>query len=140
MSEPKDLRGFLGGVLEARRAVRRREWEVKALRDQYQQNSGRLDSRSRGTSPDRALEDGQIELDRARMELREREEQVEEFLSGLSDSRYRVVLKLRYVEMLRWAQIQKCMEELGLYYSERQIFNLHRRAMEEADALWERNQ
>lgn len=145
MNEQERLRRFLSGVLEARREVRRREWEIKTLQDRCRQTTGRLGGGSRGggdvhrDGPLAELADCRAELDRARAKLREREKQVEEFLSQLSDSRCRAVMKLRYVEMLRWAQVKKRMEELGLYYSERQIFNLHRKAMEEAAALWEKN-
>lgn len=108
-----ELKEFLDGVPKARRAVARQTWRLRA-------------GETEGTQA----------LDRARRQLEEREKELERFLSRLSDPRYRAVLALRYGDGLRWRQVQERMEELGLYYSDRQIYHFHRRAMEEARRLW----
>lgn len=108
-----ELKEFLDGVPKARRAITRQAWRLRAG----------------------ATEETE-ELDRARRQLEEREKELERFLSRLSDPRYRAVIRLRYGDGLRWSQVKERMEELGLYYSDRQIYNFHRRAMDEARKLW----
>ena len=48
----------------------------------------------------------------------------------------RIILRLRYLEYLNWAAVQRAMERVGLWYSERQILRLHEKALEAAAALW----
>ena len=45
----------------------------------------------------------------------------------------RAVLSLRYISLLRWPEIQQRLEEQGLFYSQRQIFNLHRMGLKDVE-------
>lgn len=141
-----ELKEFLGGVQQVRREITRLEWELRTLRGQCQRATTRMECGPRGGGDVHRdgilaeLADRQEELTEARLELRRQEREMEDFLGRLSDFRYRAVLRLRYGDGLRWGQVKARMEELGLYYSDRQIYNFHRRALREAERLWkERN-
>ncbi len=58
------------------------------------------------------------------------------FLDQLPDDRCQIILQLRYVELLRWNQVARRLEEMGQPYSDRQIFNLHRKGLAQAQAIW----
>lgn len=64
------------------------------------------------------------------------EMKVERFIARLSTDRYRIILKLRYVDLLGWPRIQEQLEAQGLYYSDRQIYRLHGEALQEARQVW----
>lgn len=61
-------------------------------------------------------------------------EAVEQFIAQLPDARHRTVLRLRYVDCLRWEQVDERLKEYGLYYDERTVYRLHGAALQEARA------
>lgn len=62
----------------------------------------------------------------------ETENRVEHFIAGIPDARYRAILRLRYLDLLRWPEVLDQLEKGGLYYSDRQMFRLHGEAMQAA--------
>jgi hypothetical protein len=62
--------------------------------------------------------------------------EVDTFLDGIEDDRYRFILKLRYVDMLRWPKIEQEMKKIKFHYEIRQIHNLHGDALKVARELW----
>ena len=65
-----------------------------------------------------------------------RKAEVDQFLRGLNDERHRAILKLRYVDSLRWSTVKKKLAKQGFYYEDRQMFRLHKDAVAEAQKLW----
>lgn len=65
-----------------------------------------------------------------------REVEVDAFIASLEQDLHRMVLRLKYVDLLHWPQVQLKLEEKGIYYSERQIYRLHGEALQAARARW----
>ena len=65
---------------------------------------------------------------------------VESFIDRLHDPWHRRILHLRYVQGLRWERIAEAMTSGHSYYSERQIYRLHKYALRAADRLWAQEQ
>lgn len=74
-------------------------------------------------------------LDNYREALRQ-EIEVEKFIALLRKDSHRIILRLRYVDCLRWPGVLKELEKKDLYYSERQVYRLHGEALHEARLLW----
>ena len=66
----------------------------------------------------------------------QREKAVLGFIESLPTPLYREVLILRYCEGLRWPAVVKALEKTGSYYSDRHVFKIHGRALNEARELW----
>lgn len=82
-----------------------------------------------------ALADEILRGEELRREWEERLRGVEAFLTGLEDDRHRLILRLRYVDGLRWPRVAEEMECMGFYYTERWMHKLHRQALEQAEKL-----
>ena len=65
------------------------------------------------------------------------ERKVQDFIGTLEDPDQRAVLTLRYVDLLRWPEIFQELSQLGMYYSERQIYRIHGLGLEAARKKWE---
>lgn len=65
------------------------------------------------------------------------EREGEERIALLPDARHRVVLGKRYLEALTWPRVLEEMRALGLYYEERNVYNLRDAAIEELRKIWE---
>lgn len=63
--------------------------------------------------------------------------EVETFIAGLPTALHRMVLKLHYVDLLRWPRVVETMERSGIPYSERQVYRLRDSALTEAQQLWD---
>lgn len=64
------------------------------------------------------------------------EKAVADFVEAMPTPVYREILMLRYCEGLRWPLVGQAMEKSGCYYSDRHIFKLHGRALQEAREIW----
>lgn len=62
---------------------------------------------------------------------------VEAFVDRLPTQQMRFIFRARYVDLLSWAKILTLLQEFGMYYSERQVFNIHGRGLQAARKLWE---
>lgn len=71
--------------------------------------------------------------------LREKKE-MEEFIDSVPGEVNRVVLRLRYIEMLDWPHVAYQMDRAGIPYSQRQLLRIHGQALQAARVVWaERN-
>ena len=61
---------------------------------------------------------------------------IEDFIERLPTRESRIILRLRYVELLRWPQVKRALERSHVFYEERQIYRLHGIALREARELW----
>ncbi len=64
------------------------------------------------------------------------EKAVSDFVESLPTPEYRELLSLRYCEGLRWPEVMEAMRADGYYYSDRYIFKIHGRALNEAREKW----
>lgn len=65
-----------------------------------------------------------------------REKEVSDFIEGLYAPENKEVLRLRYCERLRWTDVADRMAAAGYYYTDRQVFRIHGRALNEARKKW----
>ena len=139
MAEFKTAREFLSSVWDEKMAVQRCVWDVNLLQERCEQITACMEQpRSGGADPHRdgtmtALADKREELLEREKQLERREKEAEAFLDRIGDARQRAILRLRYVEQLRWTEVQKNLERMRFYYSERQVYNLHRQAVQTAE-------
>ena len=70
------------------------------------------------------------------VELEYQEKEVSDFINSLATPEHREVLYLRYCERLRWPDVAETMRKLGYYYSDRQVYRIHGRALNEAREKW----
>ena len=77
------------------------------------------------------------ELFRAWQDYWAQETKVHRILQQMQNLPQRAILQYRYYEGLSWPEVQTKLESMGLYYSERHVFNLHGDALQEARRLWE---
>lgn len=140
--ENDEVRAFLNSVQEARFRFFRCRWQVEELQRRCVSVTANWGAERGGSGdvhkdgPLSALVDKRSEMRTLYMEWENKEEEVNCFLDKLPDQRHRALLQLRYVDLLRWPDVRARLEQVGVYYSERQIFNLHGKALEAARALW----
>jgi hypothetical protein len=63
--------------------------------------------------------------------------QAESLISRLPNACHRAILSLRYLAPKPWKEVIEILRDLGIFYEERQVYNHHRDALEEAEKLWE---
>ena len=141
--ERDELTTFLGSVLRAKFAYFRCLRQAEELEEKCTALSSPLSSEGgRGTADVHkdnlliALADKTALLPKLYEKWTDAEWEVDTFLDGIEDDRYRYILKLRYVDMLRWPKIEQEMKKIGLHYEIRQIHNLHGDALKVARELW----
>ena len=64
------------------------------------------------------------------------QQSVELFIGCLPNPDERMILRLRYVELMRWNEVVDFMSEAGSPYSERQVYRIHGFALRSARTLW----
>lgn len=62
--------------------------------------------------------------------------EIEEFVNNIPDPTLRMILWLRYVDLLPWSRVQEELATAGVWYSERQITRLHGLALQSARGIW----
>ena len=136
-----EIRAYFDEVRQASRALDRCSWEIERARSRCERLSELVRKKTAGAAGPRLDRQLALLTDREAA-LREREERLERLeqdavalLAGLKDEKSQRLLLLRYVELLPWAQVRSALEREGFYYCERQVFNLHRKALEQAQAL-----
>ena len=66
----------------------------------------------------------------------EAEAKVHALLNKLHEPAHVAILQLRYCDGLKWPEVQEKLDLMGLYYSERHMFNLHGDALQEARRIY----
>lgn len=144
MNNYTSVRAFLASVRECRVEKRRCEWRLEQLRSQCESITAVLRDTPGGGSGDKhkdelltALVDAGTELADRMTAYAKQIEEVEDFIDRLPSAAHRVILRLRYVDLLRWTDVLDAMHDYGLYYEDAQMYRLHRQALGEAKKLWE---
>jgi len=130
---------FLRSVREARIETRRCEYRLEELRAQCERTTASYGGLAPGGAGDDhkdallvAAAEQTEELHRRTLCYVRRIRAVEDFIASLPDVRQRTVLRLRYVDGLRWDAVREGMAEYGLNYEDRQVYRLHGAALAEA--------
>ena len=142
------VREFLRTARAANLERRRCEHRVRELEEQAKRLSSPLGNATPGGSfpggldPHRdgaliALAEASRRLEEAARNLEARRLAVDKLLLALPKPEYRLVLQLRYIDGLSWRRIEQEVKRYGLYYSDRQIFRIHRDALGAAANIWE---
>ena len=64
------------------------------------------------------------------------EKSVADFIESMPTPLYRELLHYRYCLGLRWPAVIEALQSTGSYYSDRHVFKLHGRALNEARQIW----
>lgn len=136
---------FLRSVRTARLEQARCEARLSALTAQTQRLTAAYGAVPPGGGSDRHRDDAMIAvadqvdaLLAASAKYLRQIERVERFIGLLPDARHRTVLRLRYVDCLKWSAVADGMKAYGLYYADmRQVFRLHGDALEAARRAYE---
>lgn len=137
------VREFLDSVREARFNEARCRRKLLEMDAQCRSMTAQMTGRPGGSGPDKhkdgawaALADQAILLRELYDQAVRRETAVERFISGLEKDTHRILLRLKYVDLLTWPCVQERMRETGIDYSERQLYRIHGEALQEARKLW----
>ena len=131
------VRDYLNSVLEYRMEAKRLKRKLAQLEAQATNITSQLTGMPHGGIADRgavlasladAAKDYQWRIDRAeRKEL-----EVLDFIDSLPTAESRTILKLRYLDCKRWPKVLAALNAGGMAMSERQMYRLHGRALQEA--------
>jgi len=137
------VREFLESAKDAHAKAARLSRKVKRLEAQVERITPAYTGMPRGGGGDvaaawTALAQLRSDYLREKVEAERLEKAVADFISTLRVAEHREVLYLRYCEQLRWQDIPKRMKGDGFYYSDRQIYRIHGRALNEAREIWRR--
>jgi len=142
MQRPYDeCRAFLESYREALAETDRLAGAAQRLDDQARKVTTAITGMPGGGNADRdavlaALADARRNVARRYTWALSRKEAVEEFVDKIPDSTCRIVLRLRYIELLKWPQILDRLADTPYAYSERALFNIHGLALNEARKIW----
>ena len=141
-----ELRAFLGSVQDARFQYNRAVTREQELRERCEHITTSW-SEAPGGGGDVHKDGPLVALAQAHSVLKplyktweKAEEEVDRFLDGIRDTRYKAILKYRYVDLYTWPRVIKELEKSGIYYEERQVYRLHGKALNEARELWKKRQ
>ena len=141
--ERDEVSTFLGGVLRAKFAYFRCLRQSEELEEKCTALSSSLSStEGHGTADVHrdnmliALADKKAMLPYLYAKWIAVMQEVDRFLDEIEDDRHRAILKLRYVDLLRWPNVVEELKKVGIWYEERQVHNLHGDALKVARALW----
>ena len=145
MKQTDDCRAWLESYGELRVEAARLQRQHHRLMDQATQVTTRLTKEPKGRGGDRerllaALADADGEALRKQTEALERMREIEEFIDELPTKECRIILRLRYIELLKWKRVKWALQKSNIYYEEAQIYRLHGQALREARALWKERQ
>jgi DNA-directed RNA polymerase specialized sigma subunit len=110
---------------------------AEATTPHYSPVSGTAGGEQRKDSLWIAVAEAEAELTATQKEYWDKEEKVHRLLQRMQSLPQRAILQYRYCDGLSWPEVQERLESIGIYYSERHMFNLHGDALQEARRLWE---
>jgi hypothetical protein len=141
--KPNTAREFLESYREACLERRRCKWRIKQLEDQATSITTSVRDMPGGGSSDPhkdhlliAIADQQRKLNDLKLAAAARQLEVEQFTEQLEDPAHRIILQLRYCDLLLWPEVNEALKKFGIYYSERHTHRLHDNAIEAAELLW----
>lgn len=135
MDDP--VKVYLNSVLECHLEIRRVRRKLDALESRAMNVTSQLTGMPRGGNSDRdavlaALADATSEYYKRLAAAEKRELEVTEFIDSIPDQTHRIILRLRYLDRKRWADILPILRKAGLCGEERWMYKLHGRALASA--------
>ena len=137
------MKEFLGSVWDAKRDLQNCDWKITKLTSRCERMTASWDSGpgGKGGDPHRegpvlALMEQQKKRRKLERVLRQRERETDEFLDQMPEQDLELVLRMRYVELMRWGEIRDRLEEMNFGYTERHLYNLNKKALDAACRLW----
>lgn len=117
--------------------IKRLQHKVTQLEAQATKTTSILTGMPKGGDADRdavlaALADLTADYYKKIEEAERHEREVNEFIDSLPSGDCRVILRLRYVEGFGWRKVLTGLNQVGLHFTERQMFRLHGKALQEA--------
>lgn len=139
--QPDECRAWLESYRELRFEVLRLQRKHQSLWDQATGITAKLSPVPGGGGGDREkllamLSDADEEVIDKYLEAAIRQQEIERFIEDIPSAISRIILRLRYVELLRWPEIEAALTDSKIYYEARQIYRLHGIALREARELW----
>lgn len=136
-----ECREWLESYKEIRSEVRRLDEKLRSMREQATRVTPTLSDMPKGGSSDKekilaAIADTSGELTHRYMYMLERQKQLEDFVDRVPGDTNRMLLRLRYIELCRWPKVMEELEKSNIFYTDRQVFNLHGKALNAARELW----
>lgn len=137
-------RQFLESALTAELEIRRRRERADEIEGRVKRVTAQLSAQPRGGGRDQQemlalLADARTRELEAVREAEEQRQKVEAFIARIPSPVQREVLALRYLSFCGWRTVQRKLQAVGLYYSERQITRFHGAALNEARRLYEQD-
>lgn len=137
MERNDPVRAFLNSVRESRMDAKRLQSKLSQLEARAMSITSQLSGMPRGGGADRdavlaSLADVCEEYYYQLAEAEKQELRVLAFIESLSETNYRMILKLRYIECKRWPRVLADLKSAGLDIEERRMFVLHGEALKEA--------
>lgn len=137
------VKDYLSSAGELRAEKRRLHRKLKQLRAQTTSTTPVLTGMPHGSGEEgrgalyAALADVSHQYDVLILAVEKRELELMRFIDRLPTPASRVILKARYCEGRSWAGVQQSLYDAKLYYSDRWIYKLHGKALQEARELYE---
>lgn len=143
MKQHDECREWLESYGELKVEAARLRKRHERLFTQATQITTHLSNEPKGGNGDREkllamLADADEEALRKYASAERRMREIEEFIDRLPTKEGRMVLRLRYIELLRWKNVKRALAKSGLYYEEAQIYRFHGVGLREARAEWKR--
>lgn len=141
MRDNDPVRLFLESVSFFEAEVQRRKQRADELRAACVRMTANLSGMPKGGGSDHdgllaVYSDARTKELEAIKRAEEQRERVEAFIARIEPAIYREVLTLRYISCHGWGRVQRELRKAGRYYSDRQIFRIHDKALTEAKKLW----
>lgn len=135
------VREFLESARWAHAKAARLSRKIEQLKTQVEHITPSYSGMPSGGSADSssawaALAQLRSEYEAERVKAEQLEKAVYDFIESLAVPEHRMVLSRRYCDRLRWPEVIEVLKEDGYSYSDRQVFRLHGRALNEARRKW----
>ena len=141
MSINDPVRELLNSVLESRIEVKRIERKLAVLEARVTKITAELTGMPGGGTSDRnaalaAFSDLTRDYYERLVAAEKHEVEVSDFINRLQNPDSRTILKLRYIDCKRWPKVLDSLNRAGRDIEQRQMFELHGRALNEARELY----
>lgn len=142
--QPDECRAWLESYRELRFDILRLQRKHQSLWDQATKITTKLSLVPGGGNSDRdrlltMLADADEEVIGKYIEAVTRQQEIDRFIDNIPTDTHRMILRLRYVELLDWRSVEKTLCKSGVYYSLDHIYRLHGIALREARELWRKD-
>lgn len=140
MNRAKEL---LQSVKTSRMEIRRCEYRIRQLEDQARSITAQASGMPSGSGdPHRdstliAIADMQTSLQLLKTEYAQSILKAERLIERIPNATYRLLLSLRYLDLMPWAAVQEELAECGEDFGMPWVYKLHGRALAEANLILE---